>query len=1137
MFSKGSKKGSSKNPDKISGIDDSQIKEDDAESAYADPSVPSPDSLATDTTITRPHTSGGSSTNIDASSIMPALASTPTKRNTMTPEKMRLMKAMKLREKNKQAKEEVPQQQEVIPTVDITEIPVTPSESHFIEEASDDHDTSEMLGTSDNGSLSQFSMSKADSAIDVASSPAPDFASVDTQLESHPPSPMPMSPDIGHSTKASSVSGSTDGTVQELLEDKSFEEKSVEERGFEERLDNLDFKNEDAGFPNAKDTYEDADQLDDSRNGHEEEVDKVSEQMLGAASDRRATEITGNFSTEEVVVHEQPAPLAPRSRFAALPSQPMPQAQPDLHVSPGVNESVPGPALPSTQELRIPTSRFATRDSDTASALPVPIIIAPTAEVAPGDTDGSDNVPRLRRKAVIEPIRTDLNNPSDVEAVRADANLSDDEDLMDELQSATLEQAKPMTVSKSPITSVFPTSSPPKSTRSHTAPPRIVRTASNPIRGPLLVPGDVTASSARAVSTGAAFLHKITQQPSANLTPKKTNIGSSISQRIKALEQLHTTSGPATEGPTRTDRPSSTFFSVRKTIAREPSRSPSVIERASSLSRNQTPSPPQSRDASPETAKLALRDRSGSMASRLSIFEGGNAPRGRPESIQVTARIVREPGQMFPKYQEPSADSTDLTPLDLKQSPLVVDHKRAAGTVPVPTVVKTQETSKQASIPNRTTSEEKRRSQSEDRMAQDMDDGESQLRPRRRSSLTIVRDFIKDRRGSLRGGKSPSTDNLGLGSPLALISPSKSLSRPPSVHTTTGFGRRLSISSRRSSLSKDRDLSAPTPPMPMSPSLMTEAGGSGDESKSPPPGEAGQKKSSRTSRFMRRLSSSLVAGRKNSTPTISPTLAEVEDEAELSDMLPSSRGASASGPVVVSYMGDVNVQFPDNLLWKRRAMCLDSHGFLILNAAQGVTASSASVSGREKQAGAIKRYHLSDFRMPYAPEIEVQELPNSVCLDFVDGSGLQIACEDRAGQLNVLHSEYSCLGRAFEQNPELMLINVLQFSKKPTRATRLSGSDCLSTPRVDTPTRCFNSAYITSLQQLHSLCFMHALRTGNFVFSGFHRPAACCYHRHQYPPPAPVTSYVSPHSWILVGLLIPISSVIFDRLASGVFRC
>src|SRR5205823_11071169 len=52
-------------------------------------------------------------------------------------------------------------------------------------------------------------------------------------------------------------------------------------------------------------------------------------------------------------------------------------------------------------------------------------------------------------------------------------------------------------------------------------------------------------------------------------------------------------------------------------------------------------------------------------------------------------------------------------------------------------------------------------------------------------------------------------------------------------------------------------------------------------------------------------------------------------------------------PTIIAYMGDVNVQFPDNLLWKRRTMCLDSQGFLTL----GPPAGSGGGSGgavREK---------------------------------------------------------------------------------------------------------------------------------------------------------------------------------------------
>jgi hypothetical protein len=101
-------------------------------------------------------------------------------------------------------------------------------------------------------------------------------------------------------------------------------------------------------------------------------------------------------------------------------------------------------------------------------------------------------------------------------------------------------------------------------------------------------------------------------------------------------------------------------------------------------------------------------------------------------------------------------------------------------------------------------------------------------------------------------------------------------------------------------------------------------------------------------------------------------------------------------------VGDVNVQFPDSLLWKRRSMALDSQGFLIL-----LPALTASGNGKDKGAGATRRFHFSEFRVPEIPDVEMQELPNSVVLDFIEGGGLQVACEDRAGQGRVLKGLFS----------------------------------------------------------------------------------------------------------------------------------
>jgi hypothetical protein len=295
-------------------------------------------------------------------------------------------------------------------------------------------------------------------------------------------------------------------------------------------------------------------------------------------------------------------------------------------------------------------------------------------------------------------------------------------------------------------------------------------------------------------------------------------------------------------------------------------------------------------------------------------------------------------------------------------------------------------------------------------------------RPRRRSSLSVVKDFIKDRTESIIGAKSPSTDNLGnliSSGPASVASPSisRSPSRAPSAHQPGSLARRLSISSRRSSIDQNSGAlsSAVLTPgrqdggaEPVADAKIGSAAGDKYSSGSSGPASPNQSKTSRASRFMRRLSNTLTTGRKNGAPSISPTVAE-ENAAEVEA---ASRGSTAtstapqSPPSIVAFMGDVNVQFPDNLLWKRRSICLDSQGFLILSAVQGT---AMLPTGKDRHGAMVKRYHMTDFKPPYAPDVELQELPNSVVLDLVGGSGLQIACEDRAGQMSILRSKFAML--------------------------------------------------------------------------------------------------------------------------------
>ncbi|KAL1966795.1 hypothetical protein VTN77DRAFT_3760 [Rasamsonia byssochlamydoides] len=148
-----------------------------------------------------------------------------------------------------------------------------------------------------------------------------------------------------------------------------------------------------------------------------------------------------------------------------------------------------------------------------------------------------------------------------------------------------------------------------------------------------------------------------------------------------------------------------------------------------------------------------------------------------------------------------------------------------------------------------------------------------------------------------------------------------------------------------------------------------------------------EKKESRTSRLMRRMSS-LTSPRKN---LLSSSNSSPKEEAKAS---PEKEEEPHAEPPKAIDIGEVNVQFPDTLLWKRRFMRIDEQGYLVL------TPSNVDSSARN----IVKRYHLSEFKTPCLPDEDRQELPNSILLDFRDGSTLQCACESRQGQAEVLQT-------------------------------------------------------------------------------------------------------------------------------------
>lgn len=93
----------------------------------------------------------------------------------------------------------------------------------------------------------------------------------------------------------------------------------------------------------------------------------------------------------------------------------------------------------------------------------------------------------------------------------------------------------------------------------------------------------------------------------------------------------------------------------------------------------------------------------------------------------------------------------------------------------------------------------------------------------------------------------------------------------------------------------------------------------------------------------------------------------------------------------------------------------------------------------QQSKGITKRFHLTEFRIPYAPDQDRQELPNSVVLDFIDGRTLQCACETYMAQAQVLQSKQRRI-------PTTSVANAYQSCEKPTTPGVLM-------TRADSPSR------------------------------------------------------------------------------------
>lgn len=616
----------------------------------------------------------------------------------------------------------------------------------------------------------------------------------------------------------------------------------------------------------------------------ETETEVVKEEALAVPVNNQTK--SGSVSPSVLInVPPEKKPQNPPEKEITVPSSPPPTAKP---LVPGEREAEiiikPAESV-GPQDVPVPTS-----PSPDPQPTPVPdsssVIASHAGEPEHELTPENSNVEQPavtrqdKRKPFLEPIQVPTPEYSD------DDNLLSDDSFMEELTSATVEEAKPISVGKSPLSPGYPNGN-----NSQTAPDawKTSRAVTNPSAVDHQSRDAPAATANRSVSSPFA---EVDSPSGPVLTAKKVNLSSGISQRIKALEKLSS------------QKPSPGFGQPWAPPAAPPSLD--KLRKRASVSLGgplDLPSgPPNGSPGSDAFSRASSVARRGSQASTRPTTR-------RTSSVSVTARIVRDPaGSRRESVVEPS----DLSGLNLQASQLTVEHD----TCETPEAPSAPEAPKAPEIPE----------VSEAPLSQDLTGNHSEVR-------------------------SMSTSSAGSG-PHAIPAP---MPRSES---------RMSVSP------------GPKNESPLGSKTPSDIASSPEDNK----------KESRTSRLLRRMSSMTTSSRK------SPPVKEQNIPAE--NKSPEKPAAPAGNAQAVE-IGELNVQFPGTLLWKRRYVRVEGDGSLVLG--PGISDSTSRI--------AAKRYHLSEFRTPCLPDEDEQELPNSIILDFLDGSTLQCACESRQGQASVLQSK------------------------------------------------------------------------------------------------------------------------------------
>jgi len=484
--------------------------------------------------------------------------------------------------------------------------------------------------------------------------------------------------------------------------------------------------------------------------------------------------------------------------------------------------------------------------------------------------NSSDSPQKMRRRGLLEPLQIQVR----LERHTSEHKFLADDDFMDELQTATFEQATPIAMSKSPASPFFPPRRP--STRSAKSSNSIVTAVST--ESVPLVPSVSDTLDKRQIahelllpsSEPQSYLPTRTLSVSSvrttdsSILMRKSNVSSGISARIAALAEKSTRDGSPPVAP------ASRKLSANSTIAQRKS---SYVEQS----------------AEAQATGGAERKQVGKLsvwpaAATSNTFnqKARNAQSGNRDSVSVTARIVR-----VPRAGEP------INAPELQASPLLFNHQRP-----------TQDNNR---VPPAAAVTNTKSSQGEH---------DSVMSPQSRDGLMS--------RGSVdtsATGRRKSFDRKSFKSLSGPTSPKKNalkqtMTQPPSDDSPDKTSRTSRFFKRISHLGKDKKKSASqvptittTPSEPMSPTSATRSGPTSPATVTSIPESAMENKPA--------LAPPVVA-RNPAVATVSASKPRPDSVADV--------------PPPVS-IGDFNVQFPDAMLWKRRWIEIDGTGHLIFTAA------------------------------------------------------------------------------------------------------------------------------------------------------------------------------------------------------------